>query len=367
MRLDPGNADYRNHLGRYYEFVARDPTAAVGPYTAAVQLNPHSARYWFDLASAHQVRGDVASQTMALERAMQADPTTPDVAWEAANLYLVQGQNEKALREFRVVMANDASLVPAAVQFCWRVEPDVDALLRDVIPPRSDAYIAFLNLLMSKKETAATAKVWDALIRSGQPFEKTCVFEYFNYLILQKDVDEAALVWRQGASRFGLDSYLPSSANLVVNGNFSLDVLNSGLDWRRQKLPGVEPTIDPKDFHGGPRSLLITFDGPRVEDAGIFQYIPVEPNTTYEVSAYYKSADLEGAGGPHLTVQDMYNPKTIYYDSEDMKEAGFWKSVGGEFTTTADCRLVILHIRRVPEGSPIRGKLWVDDFRLTKK
>lgn len=126
VRLDPGNADYRNHLGRYYEFVARDPTAAVGPYTAAVQLNPHSARYWFDLASAHQVRGDVASQTMALERAMQADPTTPDVAWEAANLYLVQGQNEKALREFRVVMANDASLVPAAVQFCWRVEPDAN-------------------------------------------------------------------------------------------------------------------------------------------------------------------------------------------------------------------------------------------------
>jgi hypothetical protein len=24
-------------------------------------------------------------------------------------------------------------------------------------------------------------------------------------------------------------------------------------------------------------------------------------------------------------------------------------------------------VRRVPEGSPIRGKLWVDDFRLSAK
>ena len=119
----------------------------MGQYQAAVQLNPHSARYWFDLAGAYQVLGDTANQTAALERAIQADSMTPDVAWEAANLYLVQGENEKALREFRVVIANDPSLAEAAIQFCWRIEPDVDALLRDVVPPRNDAYAAFLNLL----------------------------------------------------------------------------------------------------------------------------------------------------------------------------------------------------------------------------
>ena len=101
----PRNADYRNHLGRYYALVARDPGAAIEPYRAAVQLNPHSARYWFDLASAYQVLGDTSNQSWALEHAIEADPTTPDVAWEAANFYLVQGDNEKALREFHVVLA----------------------------------------------------------------------------------------------------------------------------------------------------------------------------------------------------------------------------------------------------------------------
>src|SRR5947209_807992 len=234
-RLDPMNADYRNHLGRYYELVARDPAAAIEPFRASVMLNPHSARYWFDLASAYQVLGDTANQTSALEHAIEADPTTPDVAWEAANLYLVQGENEKALREFHVVLGNDPSLAGAAIQFCWRIKPDVDALLRDVVPPNSEAYMAFLALLMGQQDTANTATVWNSLMNVHQPFEMRHAFEYFRYLILHKDADQAVAVWQQIASRFGLLSYLPSPGNLIVNGNFSLDVLNGGFDWQYQK------------------------------------------------------------------------------------------------------------------------------------
>ena len=53
--LDRGNADYQDHLGRYYDLVLRDPASAVGYYKRAVELNPHSARYWFDLAGSYQI------------------------------------------------------------------------------------------------------------------------------------------------------------------------------------------------------------------------------------------------------------------------------------------------------------------------
>jgi hypothetical protein len=365
-RLDPRNAEYRNHVGRYFALVARDPGAAIAPYRAAVQLNPHSARYWFDLASAYQVLGDTASQTWALENAIKADPTTPDVAWEAANFYLVQGENEKALREFRVVLENEPSLANLAIQFCWRINPDVDSLLRDVVPAKAQAYTAFLNLLISKQETAATAKVWAALIATSQAFELRQVYEYLQFLFNHRDVEEARLVWQQAAPRFGLSSYVPTRNNLIVNGDFSLDVLNGGFDWQYQKQQSVALTLDPSDFHGGHRSLLITFDGPGVTDAGIRQFIAVQPNTVYDFSAYYKNGEIEGAGGPHFTIQDVYS-QAVLYDSDELKEAGFWKSANGEFTTGDDSRLLVLHIRRLPEGSPIRGKLWVDDFRLVAK
>jgi tetratricopeptide (TPR) repeat protein len=364
--LDQGNAEYRDHLGRYYDLVMHDPAGALPYYRAAVALNPHSARFWFDLASTYQVLGDTASQAAALEHAIQADSMTPDVAWEAANLYLVEGENEKALREFRVVMANDASLAGTAVQYCWRIKPDVDALLRDVVPQNVDAYTAFLNLLRDQGETAGTFKVWNALMASGQPFELPFVFDYLRYLIQHEEVDEAITVWQQAAARFGLASYLPSASNLIVNGTFNLNVLNGGFDWQYQKQPGVTLTLDPSDFHAGQRSLLITFDGPRITDAGIYQLIAVQPNTTYDFSAFYKAGELEGAGGPHLTVQDMYS-QAVYYDSDELQQTGFWKSLDGEFTSGPDCKLIVLHIRRLPEGSPIRGKLWVDDFHLVRK
>jgi tetratricopeptide (TPR) repeat protein len=367
VRLDPGNAEYRNHVGRYYALVARDPAAAIAPYRVAVQLDPHSARYWFDLASAYQVLGDVPNQTWALERAIEADPTTPDVAWEAANFYLVQGDIQKALREFRVVLENDPPMAGLATQLCWRIDPDVDELLHDVIPPKSAAYSAFLSLLIRKEEeTSTTAKVWAAMMATAETFELREAFEYIQYLIDHKDVDQARLVWQQAVPRFGLSSYLPARNNLIVNGDFSLDVLNGGFDWQYQRQQSVALTLDPSDFHGGHRSLLISFDGPGVTDAGIRQFIAVQPNMDYDFSAYYKNGEIEGAGGPHLTIQDAYT-RDVLYDSDELKEAGFWKSTGGEFTTGADCRLIVLHVRRLPEGSPIRGKLWVDDFRLVAK
>jgi tetratricopeptide (TPR) repeat protein len=364
--LDPGNAGYRDHLGRYYALVARDPADAIPHYRAAVQLDRHSARFWFDLASAYQVLGDVPHQSWALENAIEADPTTPDVAWEAANFYLVQGENEKAMREFRVVMANDPSLSGLAIQYCWRIQPDVDALLRNVVPPKADAYLAFLNLLMSKRETAATAKVWAALMASSESPELRQVYDYFQFLIDQKAVDQARLVWQQAAPRFGLSAYLPTANNLIVNGDFHLDVLNGGFDWHYEKQQSVSLTLDPGDFHRARRSLLIAFDGPGVSDAGIRQFIAVQPNTAYEFSAYYKNGEIEGAGGPHITIEDAY-AHTVLYDSDELKEAGFWKSAAGEFTTGDDCKLLLLQIRRIPDGSPIRGKLWVDDFRLVAK
>jgi hypothetical protein len=174
------------------------------------------------------------------------------------------------------------------------------------------------------------------------------------------------LVWQQAAPRFGLASYLPTRNNLIVNGDFSLDVLNGGFDWQYEKQQSVNLTLDPSDFHSGHRSLLISFDGPGIGDAGIRQLIVVQPDTRYEFSAYYRIAEIEGAGAPHLTIQDEYT-QAIVYDSDELKEPGFWKSATGDFTTGADTRLLDLHIRRLPAGSPIRGKLWVDDFRLVAK
>ncbi len=366
VKMEAGNADYHHELGRYLNLISHNPSAAVEEYKASVGINPHAARYWFDLAGTYQLLGDTEAQRRALEHAIQADPSTPDAAWEAANLYLVQGETDKALQEFRVVLQNDPSFSLAALYLCWRTTPDVDALLQHVIPPRVEAYLAFLDLLASKKETAGAVKVWSALMQLHQRFESWRAFEYVKYLVLQRQVDEARAAWQQIAELWGLSAYLPSSNNLIVNGRFSLNVLNGGFDWQYRKQPNVMLALDPSNFHGGSSSLSIVFDGPGVNDAGIYQLIPAPPNTSYQFSGYFKAGQIEGAGGPRFTIQDLYTNKT-YFESDDLKDAEFWKPVNGDFTTGPETKLLVLQVARVPAGSPIRGKLWIDDFQLVQK
>src|SRR5208282_3884371 len=271
VRLSPGNADYRHRLGRYFALVAGDPQSAIDSLRSAVALNPHDAHYWFDLAGADQVTGDLAGQRAALERALQAEPTAPDVAWEAANFFLVDGNIDRALREFHVVIENDDSLVDDALRACWRIRPNADALLRDVVPARTDSVIAFLHLLMTKQETEGTIKTWERLTQLHEKFQNRYLYEYVNYLIEARRPDAAMSAWEQSADVLGLSAYLPTDDNLVVNGDFSLDILNGGFDWTYVDRTGVRPLLDPSDFHQGHRSLFLTFEGPGINDAGISQ------------------------------------------------------------------------------------------------
>jgi hypothetical protein len=364
VRLSPGNADYRHRLGRYFAFVAADPQSAVESLRAAVGLNPHDARYWFDLAAAYQVTGDLAGRRAALDRALQAEPTAPDVAWEAANFFLIDGDIDRALREFRVVIENDISLVGAALRACWRVRPDPDALLRDVVPARTDSLIAFLDLLTSKQETEGAIKTWQRLAQLHEKFQNRYLYDYVRYLIAAHRPDAAMSAWEQAAGSLGLSAYLPTEDNLVVNGDFSLDILNGGFDWTYVNRTGVQPLLDASDFRQGHRSLSLTFEGPGINDAGIQQLVPVRGATTYEFSAYYKSADFEGAGGPQIVLRDAYTGAPLFA-SDPLNDSDFWKEVHSKVTTPDSTTLLVLAIERFPAGSPIRGKLWLGDFELS--
>jgi Flp pilus assembly protein TadD len=364
-RLEPGNAEYAYRVGRYKFLVNSDPAAALQSYRTAAELNPHNARYWLALAQAYQWLGDSDHQLASLERGIHTNPTTPDVAWEAANLYLVRGETEKAMPELKIAMANDISVLPAALQLAWRATPDADTLLRDVIPPTAQAYVAFLDMLIAHKETAACAVAWDHLVRLQQPVEMSRLFDYFRYLISHHEVAQAQLAWRQATQLAGIPAYLPSADNQIVNPNFDLKVLNGGFDWVYIKQRSVDLALDPAQPYVGHNSLSINFNGQGAGDAGIRQLVPLQPNSTYNFSGYYKAQNLEGAGGVRFAIQDAYD-ETMYFTSDNFSDAAFWKSVPGTFRTGPELKLAVLRVQRFPEGSPFRGRLWIAGLKLTQ-
>jgi len=364
VRIQPRNAEYQYRLGRYFSLVELSPSQAEPPFRAAVALNPHQARYWMALAGVYQLMGNDERQRTALERALAAEPTTPEVAWEAANFYIVRGDTSAALKNLRAVMANDPYLPSNAIQLCWRIQPDIDFLLREVVPPLVSVNSSFLEFLLSNGETAAAAKVWDKLVALNQPVQRRYIFEYIRYLAGKQEPDQARMVWQKAAILSDLAAYQPSAENLVVNGDFSQEVLNAGFDWMYHQSPDISLTLDPTQFHSGHGSLHLEIDSRGIEDAGIRQLIAVNPNTSYQFSSYFKAEAMAGAGGLHFAVQDLYTSKT-YFTSEDFSNVDFWKQATGSFTTDNDTKLVVLRIQREPAGSPIKGRVWIDGVRLS--
>jgi len=366
IQLEPANAEYREFLGRNLALSGVSLDEAISAYRTAVRLNPYEARYWLDLAGAYQVAGRISEQADSVEQAAKADPTTPHVAWEAANFFLVQGDQAKALRYFRVVVANDPQAVDSALQLCWRATGDANQILDQGLPPRPDLYLSFLNLLVSKQEVGAAKKVWSRLIGLQQTFSTKLAFPYFRLLIAKQEVEAAKTSWQQLASADGsLAPYLPSSQNLIINGGFEETLLNGGFDWWYTSSPHAALAIDTSEFHSGTQSLSVTFDGQSVPGAGLVQVIPVRPNTTYKFSAQSKAEDIESASGPRFAIADAYT-NSSYVLTDDTLGTTPWRLQETRFQTGPNTNLLLLKIVREPAAPLIRGKFWIDDVRLVE-
>jgi len=364
VRLQPLNAEYRYRLGISDSLL--NPEAAARSFRAAVSLNPYRADYWLALARDYDLLGNTEAQDSALRNALKAGPTDPAVAWNAANVYFSSGNIEATLALCRQMLTDTGPAFGHTLPFCWRVAPDVDLFISKLMPPQTDAYESFLNLLVSKQETDGAAKAWAQLVSLGNPIMRPRVFEYVNYLLTKKRPDSAMQVWQQAAPLTGLSGYRPSRDNLVVNGDFSLPVLKAGFDWVYQKNSRVVLALDPAQHYAGNRSLSLSFDDAQIEDAGIHQFVFVRPNHTYKFSANFKAQRIEGAGGIRFALEDAYTG-TPLFATDNLADTANWKQTSGVFSIGPETNLLVLRLQRLPAGDVIKGKLWIDGVHLTEQ
>jgi len=365
VSLEPWSAEWRWQLGRYLLFVAQDQKKAVSILEKAVALNPHAARLWMDLAVGYEVSGDTERQRLALESALNAEPTAPNVAWQAANFYLVRNDLPRALSLLQVVMKNDPEQLNSALSLCWRITKNATVMLREAVPAEPQPYLALLKLLAEKGETSPAEVVWNGLMSLGQPFPVSAAFPYFDYLVEKHETGAAVQVWKDLTMRSDeLQSYSDPS-NLIVDGGLEKDFLNGGFDWRYSVTDAVQLSVDSSEFHGGNQSLRLAFQGPAVSDGAFFEYVPVSPNTQYRFSVYTKAEDIESASGPRLAVLDAYSGQP-YVLTDDSLGTSAWRRQSADFHTGPETSLLVVKVSRVPSYPLIKGKFWVDDVSLVQ-
>src|SRR6266576_3417520 len=244
IALDPSNAGYRNRLGSYFMFSVRRPDLAIPQYESAVALNPHDADYWLALARAYASTGGSEQQELALERAVEVEPTTPQVSWEVANAFLIRGDLPKAFRIFRPLLQTDSPQIESTLQICWHATHDID-MMNKVLPPTPTVSLEFLKLLIVEGEMDAADKIWSQLVAPQQLFDPQLAAPYLEYLIAQHHVEHARIAWEDlGRMNLRFRPYLSSAQNLVVNGGFEEKILNMGFDWRHVDEPHEALALD---------------------------------------------------------------------------------------------------------------------------
>ena len=103
-------------------------------------------------------------------------------------------------------------------------------------------------------------------------------------------------------------------------------MVNMGFDWRYISQPDVFLSLDTDQFHSGGHSLSVTFDGERIVDTGIDQFIPVSSNTHYNFTAYAMADDISAAQGPQFVISDADTMKPLLQTEEILGNSS-WRQV----------------------------------------
>ncbi|HEX6881557.1 MAG TPA: carbohydrate binding domain-containing protein [Terriglobales bacterium] len=363
IEIEPGDAEYQRRLARYALYVDQDTPGALLHYQVATNLNRYSAPSWLGVAQSQLILGNEAAALEAIRRALEIDPHTPSVAWEAGNLLVALGQADAAMPQFRFVAENDPAMTIQVLQLLRRLESSPARAAQLGLPPDPGIHFIFINLLAQSGDIEGAKQVWPIVMGLRRSFDPRHAFFFLDLLVKAGQPEVAYNCWRELAKTSPDVGRLNQAGNLLENASFEHPILNGGFDWRYLPSPEVDIQAETSDAHEGSHSLLAKFKGQRTSDAGMHQYVLLEPNARYHFRGFVKS-DLQTANGFRFMLVDAKTGKHLF-DTNDTIGDRQWTEYSADFRTSADTRLAVFLLGR-NNTTLVRGNLLIDDLRLEK-
>jgi tetratricopeptide (TPR) repeat protein len=364
VEIEPRAAEYQNRAGRMLLFANQESDSALPLLRRATELNPHIPWFWLDLATAHAVQGDFVGQRAALLRASQADPKTPVVAWEVANLMLMDGKVDAALPLLRTVVENDSDSAEQALELSLRSTNDPGRVLREVTPATVDARLTLVNVLTNRGDLDSAKKVWDALAGLQQPIPPLRAMPYLDFLLKRKQLADADQVMQALARNLPALQAQSDSGATIVNPGLEEEYVPGPLSWNLRSSSAVQVQIDGNEFHSGTRSLRLEFSGPGFRNLGIAQSIRVPEHASLDLSVWVKAGQIKSPLGPRVVVQDAYTNQFLATGNEILGSSP-WREERLSFTS--DSGLIVFRVIRDSSDGGVSGKLWIDDLKVTPR
>ena len=370
VALEPGNFENWYLLGRYWQYALEQPNSsrALSAYHTALVLNPQSSEAWLDLAALYESEDRIAETQNAFLQAKKAYPLSAEVSWRYGNFLLRRGEVSQAYAEIRRAVYVDPRRSAEAFSRCWRVHPDVQAILDDVLPPDRDGYLDVIHELTDQNQLPSALIVWDRLVVLHPRLQLASILHFMSVLLQQNRFDEATRVWRQ-AVRLSTDPPTGDpSESALWDGGFETDV-RGGLGWFFSSPPrGVTVGLDTTEKHSGRRSLRLDFDGRHnIAFDSVCNNVIVQPATPYLFSAWVRARRLTTDQGIRFRLSWVENSRSAFVETRDVRGTEPWTQIHMPWTSPAGGRQLHVCIVRDTSGkvdSQIQGTAWVDDASL---
>ena len=368
-QLEPGNGEYWYKLGfdRQWDLNDIDSGQVLTYLRRAVTIDPRSANYWMALAGAYESAGQIQQARDAFHTALQDYPSSAEAHWRYGSFLLRQGEIKQGYAEIHFGLQIDGRLIPLAISRVWPATHDAEALLNDVLPHSMEAQEAALESFTTDNLVDPALAVWKHMVASGETIPIQAAFPMVDNLISANRGDEAREVWRQALVAGGHPDEANTGTSVVFNGGFEFDATGGGLDWHLVPTPGVAYDYDSANAHSGKRALRLTFDGdqnPNIQS--VSQNVIVQPNTSYHFEGYIRTAGITTESGVRFTIAFAGAPRASLM-LENFTGDHPWEKVTADFTTAADCHLIVLGLYRAKSSrfsNSLAGTAWVDDVTI---
>jgi tetratricopeptide (TPR) repeat protein len=370
-QLEPGNPEHWFLLGRYWQYNLEDPDVgrALNAYRTSLSLDPRDASVWLDLATAYESQGDLPAAREAFLQAKRVYPVSAEVSWRYGNFLLRQNELPAAFAEIRQAVSVDPKRAPEAFSRCWRVDPDIQAILDHALPPAVPVYLDAIRELDADAAIDPALAVWNRLVSLHPQLPLAKVIPFTDSLVQAHRIDDAHRVWDQATALADSPPPADQPGSVLWDGGFETGVFGGGFTWTiPPPTPGVQVTIDSNEKHSGERSLRLGFDGSRnVDFSDVCHVAQVQPGTSYRFSAWVRTQGLATDQGIRFRLEWLDNTRNAFTETTDVHGTRPWTLLTLPWTAVAGVRQLRVCVNRHPSDdlvSRIHGTAWIDDVAL---
>ena len=289
-----------------------------------------------------------------------------------ANYYLVSDRPALALEQFRHLLRIDPSRDQDVFRICQSAGYPEPQLREQFIETGADVALDYFSYLVQHGRIDSARALWTELVeRAGKQqftFTAAAVARLADILLALGLGEDAQTVRLDMAKLKVFDELQVADGNLVFNGDFEHRPSNDGFDWRRSESPYPIVDLTSGSAYSGKNCLRANFTvGTNEEYLLAYQFLPLEPNSRYRLSAYVRSDSITSDSGPRLRISDPACPECLNAMSQTTVGTTPWHEISVDLSTGPKTRLGRLELfRSAGRFFPrdITGTFWLDQVTL---